>query len=143
MAASFTHKPIVDVGLPQRLRDIAANLMSSSKIERQSVTDDVLRALDATDARQLVDYLARSTRDQPAIQKFTVQSILRIADFHQSVTDAVISGLKRVPVKELTPATVLLFRNRDEAMYRPLFEDWRQGDTPRTVRTAIEQVMGR
>ncbi len=143
LAASFTHKPIVDVGLPQRLRDMAANLMSSSKVDQRSVTDDDLRALDGADARQLVDYLARSTRDQPSIQKFTVQSILRIADCHQSLTDAVVSGLKRVPVKELMPATVLLFLSRDKTAYRPLFEDWLQGDTPVRVRTAIEQVMGR
>ncbi|MBF6513002.1 hypothetical protein IU421_01750 [Nocardia cyriacigeorgica] len=142
LAASFSQTPLVAVGLPPRLRDIAANLMSSSKIEQQSVSDDVLRALDTAEVRQLVDHLARSTRDQPSIQKFTVNSILRIVDCHPSVVDAVITGLKRLPAKDLTPPTVLLFLNRDKATYQPLYDDWLQGNPSDQVRRAIGQLTG-
>lgn len=142
LAASFSQTPLVDVGLPPRLRDIAANLMSSSKVEQQSVSDDVLRALDSADVLQLVDHLARSTRDQPSIQKFTVNSILRIVDSHPSVVEAVIAGLKRLPAKDLTPPTVLLFLNRDVSIYQPLYEDWLQGNPSEQVRRAIGQLMG-
>ncbi|MEU1950799.1 KAP family P-loop NTPase fold protein [Nocardia rhamnosiphila] len=142
LAASFSQVPLVAIGLPPRLRDIAVNLMSSSKVEQQSVSDDVLRALDNTEVRQLIDHLARSTRDQPSIQKFTVQSILRIVDCHPTVVDAVITGLKRLPAKDLTPPTVLLFLDRDEATYQPLYEDWLQGNPADTVRRAIGQLAG-
>ncbi|WP_067488323.1 KAP family P-loop NTPase fold protein [Nocardia ignorata] len=142
LAASFSNTLLVAEGLPQRLRDIAANLTSTSRVDQQAVSDDTLRALSESDAHELVGYLARSTRDQPVVQKFTVQSILRIVDCHPPVTDAAIAGLKRIPTKDLKPATVLLFLGRDKTIYQPLFDDWSQGNPPVPVRTAIEQVIG-
>ncbi|MBF6099339.1 hypothetical protein IU510_14760 [Nocardia cyriacigeorgica] len=140
LAASFSNEPLISDGLPEHLRDIAANLTSSSKVDRTSVSNENLRALSDDEARQLIDHLSRSTRDQPAIQKFSVPSILRIADTHPTVRDAIVSGLKRLPAKDLDPATVLLFKDLDQATYQPLFDDWLAGNPAGPVRTAIHHV---
>ena len=44
LAASFSRRTLIDTELPERLRDIAANLLSSSRAEQRAVTNDDSRA---------------------------------------------------------------------------------------------------
>src|SRR5690606_19394191 len=103
-------------------------------------SNENLRALSDDEARQLIDHLSRSTRDQPAIQKFSVPSILRSADTHSTVRDAPVSGLERLQPNDPDPATVLLFIALDQATYQLLVGDWLAGNPAGPVRTAIHHV---
>ena len=51
LAASFARIEVIDSGLPERLRDLAAALSSSLKVDRAGITDDTLRGLPEADAQ--------------------------------------------------------------------------------------------
>lgn len=141
LAASFAKIEIVDSGLPERLRDLAAALSSSLKIDRAAIADDALRGLPGTDAQLLVTHLGRRTRDQPSLQKFTVESMLRIAELQPATTAAVISGLRGLPVQAVEPATAMKFRALDPSRYRPVLEAWRDGQPSQQLARTIDIVL--
>ncbi|GAA1344291.1 KAP family P-loop NTPase fold protein [Arthrobacter roseus] len=136
LAASFARIEVIDEGLPERLRDIAAGLTSSLKVDRVTISDDNLRALPIEDVLMLIGHLGRRTRDQPTIQKYSVEGMLRIAGIHPSATGSVVSALKALPVAEIEPATALKLRALDQGIYLTVIESWRAGNpTPELQRT--------
>jgi hypothetical protein len=142
LAASFAKIEVIDTGLPERLRDLAAALTSSLKIDRAGVTNAALKALPEPDANALVRYLGRRTRDQPTIQKFTVESLLRMAEQRPSTLPNVIAALKGLPAGEVETATIIKLRTLDSASFRPVLETWKAGtDDPQLLR-AIGVIEG-
>ena len=55
LAASFVGTPLIDSGLPERLRDVAANLLSSSRVSQKSVTDADIQNLTEADVHALIE----------------------------------------------------------------------------------------
>ncbi|MCJ1712504.1 KAP family NTPase [Clavibacter michiganensis subsp. phaseoli] len=140
LAASFAKIEVIDTGLPERLRDMAAALTSSLKLDRSGITDEALRALPEGDARTLVSFLGRRTRDQPSIQKFSVESLIRIATTQPAVTSDVISALRSIRSADVEAATVVKLRALDKATYGVVLEAWKSGATLEPVVNAIRVV---
>ena len=140
LAASFAKIEVIDSGLPERLRDLAASLTSSLKVDRSGITDAALKALPEADARTLVSFLGRRTRDQPSIQKFSVESLLRIAAAQPIVTADVVGALKSVRGVDIEAATVLKLRLLDSATYQPVLTAWKTGAKPGAVANSIPVV---
>lgn len=140
LAASFAKIEIIDTGLPERLRDIAASLTSSLKLDRSGVTEASLQALPEGDARTLVGFLGRRTRDQPSIQKYSVESLLRIAAAQPAVTADVVAALKSVRGVDIEAATVLKLRPLDAATYGDVLAAWKSGATLEPVVNSITVV---
>ncbi|KQS22966.1 P-loop NTPase fold protein [Frigoribacterium sp. Leaf186] len=140
LAASFAKIEVIDSGLPERLRDLASSLTSSLKVDRSGITDASLQALPETDARTLVSFLGRRTRDQPTIQKFSVESLLRIAVAQPAVAADVIAALKSVRGVDVEAATVLKLRPLDADMYGPVLEAWKSGAKLEPVVNSITVV---
>ncbi len=141
LAASFAKIEIVDTGLPERLRDLAAALSSSLKVDRQGITDDTLRGLPETDAQLLVSHLGRRTRDQPTIQKYTVESLLRLAALQPTTQATVVVALKAIPAPDVEPVTAMKLRSLDAGIYRPVLETWKGGQTGEQLRRTIDLVV--
>lgn len=140
LAASFAKIEVIDTGLPERLRDIAAALTSSLKVDRSGITDEALRALPEGDARALVSFLGRRTRDQPSIQKFSVESLIRIAATQPAVTGDVIGALRSIRSTDIEAATVIKLRALDKPTYGVVLEAWKSGATLEPVVNAIRVV---
>lgn len=135
LAASFAKIEVIDTGLPERLRDVAAALTSSLKIDRAGVTDAAIRALTEADANALVSHLGRRTRDQPAIQKYTVESLLRMVEHRPTTLPNVVAALKGLPAGEVETATIIKLRTLDAALFQPVLEAWKAGtDDPQLLR---------
>ena len=140
LAASFAKIEVIDTGLPERLRDLAVALTSSLKLDRAGVSDQTLKALPEPDAQTLVGYLGRRTRDQPSIQKFTVESLLRIAAQQPSTMPNVVAALKGLPAGDVEIATIIKLRPLDPATYRPVLEAWKVGANDEQLLTSIGVV---
>lgn len=124
LAASFIGRAVLDEGLPERLRDLAANLVSSVRAEQKSVTDADLQALSPVDALALAQHLARVARDRPTQQVAAVLGFLRITRLHASVHGEAAALLGAIPGNEVEPATALNFRESDLALFQPVLERW-------------------
>ena len=142
LAASFAKIEVIDTGLPERLRDLAAALSSSLKLDRAGISDETLRGLPEGDAQLLVGHLGRRTRDQPSIQKFTVESMLRLAHFQPTTQANVVAALKAIPVPDVEPVTAMKLRTLDEATYRPVLEVWKRGQASKELQGTIDVVLG-
>lgn len=142
LAASFSGIELIDDGLPERLRDIASALTSSLHTERSAVGDAALSALDAQDARTLVTYLGRQTRDQPTVQKYSVAGMIRLANTHHGIDDAVVSALKLLPPPDVQVATVMLLRSRSGVVYEPVVAAWDVAAASDQAKQAIANVRG-
>ena len=140
LAASFAKIEVIDTGLPERLRDLAVALTSSLKLDRAGVSDQTVKALPEPDAQTLVGYLGRRTRDQPSIQKFTVESLLRIAAQQPSTMLNVVAALKGLPAGDVEIATIIKLRPLDPATYRPVLEAWKVGANDEQLLTSIGVV---
>jgi len=140
LAASFAKIEVIDTGLPERLRDLAAALTSSLKVDRSGITDEVLRALPEGDARILVSFLGRRTRDQPSIQKFSVESLIRIGTTQRAATSDVIGALRSIRSTDVEAATVIKLRALDKATYGVVLDAWKAGATLEPVVNAIRVV---
>jgi hypothetical protein len=140
LAASFAKIEVIDTGLPERLRDLAVALTSSLKLDRAGVSGQILKALPEPDAQTLVGYLGRRTRDQPSIQKFTVESLLRIAAQQPSTMPNVVAALKGLPAGDVEIATIIKLRPLDPATYRPVLEAWKVGANDEQQLTSIGLV---
>lgn len=140
LAASFAKIEVVDTGLPERLRDLAVALTSSLKVDRVGVGSQVLKALPQADAQALVGHLGRRMRDQPSIQNFTVESLLRIATVQPSTPPSVVVALKGLPAADVEPATIIKLLTLDPVTYRPVLEAWKAGTDDERLRNSIDIV---
>lgn len=127
LAASFARVEVVNEGLPERLRDLAASLSSSLKLDRAGVNDASLQALSDDDAQLLISHLGRQTRDQPSLQKFSVDAMLRVASVHPGSDSKVVDGLLGIPVSEVDPVVALKLRTLDAATFGKVLTHWEAG----------------
>lgn len=140
LAASFAHIEVIDTGVPERLRDLADALSSNLKLERTGVSNERLRSLPESDAQLLVSHLGRRTRDQPSIQKLTVEGLLRLASEQPVTQTNVVAALRGIPAKEIEASTIIQLRTLDPAAYRPVLETWRKGTDNEQLIKAISVV---
>lgn len=142
LAASFAGVVLVDKKLPERLRDIASNLLSDGRIEQSSVTDSDLDALGEGDLVNLIEHVGRTLRDQPHRQKPAVNALLRIARRTPNVIDNVAAALRMLPAREVRIGTPMQFRKEDAIIVRDVLPTWLEGapDIPRrAIQSAIDQ----
>lgn len=142
LAASFAGTTLVDSGLPERLRDVAANLLSSSRASQKSVTDADIRGLTQADAQALIEHLGRMARDRPSDLLSGVGAILRVAGLAQA-SHLATSVLTALPATTIKPPVVLLFDNNDAATYQPVLQRWEAGTTDVTLKKAIAAQLRR
>ncbi len=140
LAASFASAPLIDVGLPERLRDIAANLLSSSRIEQKAVSDDDLRGLSAPDAASLVEHLGRMGRDRPGEMLRAVAGILRITDMVPSAAAQAEKSLRALPVKDIRAPVILLFDGQSAVRFVAVLTDWGARTTDQAVKNAVARI---
>jgi hypothetical protein len=140
LAASFGATPLIDIGLPERLRDIAANLLSSSRIEQKAVTDADLRGLGAEDAATLVEHLGRIARDRPVEMSRAVGGVLRVTSVVPTATAQAEKALKALPVGEIRPPVILRFNAAQVAAFDSVLSDWDERTSEQSVKVAIAQV---
>ena len=136
LAASFAGTPLIDSGLPERLRDVAANLLSASRASQKSVTDADIQILTQTDIRALIEHLGRMARDRPGNLVSGVGAILRVARLADAPMVAK-SSLMAIPAKEIKAPVVLLFADNDAVTYRAVLERWKAGTTESRVKKAV------
>lgn len=146
LAATFGGVTLVDQSLPERLRDIAANLLSDSRVEQSSVKDADLDSLSAGEAKDLLLHFGRTMRDQPGRQKAAVNATLRIVRRNPAVAVTGAEALAMLPPSALTVATPLQFRANDPAAVREVLTVWLDA-TPneqvkRAVQNALDQKVG-
>ena len=136
LAASFAGTPLIDSGLAERLRDLAANLLSSSRAAQKSVTDADIQHLTQADAHALIEHLGRMARDRPGDLLSGVGAILRVAKLADA--DSVAErALRAIPPKEIKAPVILLFAHDDAVTYRTVLKSWRTGSTESRVKKAI------
>jgi hypothetical protein len=126
--------------LPERLRDIAANLLSASRIEQKAVTDDDLRGLTTTDASALLEHLGRMARDRPGEMIRAVGSILRIAETVPAAVASAEKALKALPAADIRPPVVLLFQGASASTFAPVLDGWLAHSSDQTTKNAIGTV---
>lgn len=124
LAAAFHGRLLVDEGLPEQLRDIAAALASRSQIEREAVSQDELQALPLGDVSVLLDHLGRRLQDEPGVQFAAVNAIITLARLHPAVQQEALVALARLRATDVNASTVMLFRSI-EAQYVDVLEGWR------------------
>ena len=112
LAAAFHGRLLVDEGLPEQLRDIAAALASRSQIEREAVSQDELQALPLGDVSVLLDHLGRRLQDEPGVQFAAVNAIITLARLHPAVQQEALVALARLRATDVNASTVMLFRCR-------------------------------
>jgi hypothetical protein len=145
LAASFSGKPLLDEGLPVRLRDIAAKLVSSIRAQQKAVTDSDITALTDADAEVLIRHLALAARDRPTEQQAAMLAIIRIVKLHPQIAGAARSRLRVIPPSDLEPGALLLFKPEDRAVFGAVFDHWfaaaPDGPVKNTLKSLIaEQV---
>lgn len=141
LAASFAGVTLIDESLPERLRDIAANLLSESTRERGSVTDGELDKLGAGDAADLLRHIGRTLRDQPARQKAAVNAIFRIQRRQPSVVAEARDALLMLPPSDITLATPLQFKRDDPPEIRSVLTRWKERIPDGPVKRAVESAL--
>ena len=136
LAASFAGTPLIDSGLPERLRDVAANLLSSSRASQKSVTDADIQVLNQTDVRSLIEHLGRMARDRPGDLLSGVTAILRVARLADAAPVAE-DALMTIPAREIKAPVILLFASDDAVKYRAVLERWKARTTESSVKKAV------
>ena len=136
LAASFAGTPVIDSGLPERLRDVAANLLSSSRASQKSVTDADVQNLTNADVQALIEHLGRMARDRPGALLSGVGAILRVARLADAASVAE-SVLMAIPAKEIKAPVVLLFTDDDAVTYRAVLKRWEARTAEPTVKKAV------
>lgn len=136
LAASFAAAPLIDSQLPARLRDLGANLLSSSRAAQKSVTNADLAVLVEPDAIDLIQHLGRMARDRPADLLSGVGGILRVAT-NAGVKEPAKRALKSIPSKDVKPPVVLLFGPEDAITYRDVLEHWAEVSGNPAVAAAV------
>lgn len=141
LAATFAGVTLIDDSLPERLRDIAANLLSESRREQASVTDAEIDELGDGDATDLLRHIGRTMRDQPAKQKAGVNAVLRLARRRPGVVTAARDALVMLPPSEITIATPLQFKPDDPAEIRRVLTTWKGKLPEGRVKRAVENAL--
>ncbi len=137
LAASFSGTPVIDSGLPERLKDLAANLLSPSRASQKSVTDQDIQSLPKPDSQGLIEHLGRMARDRPGDLVTGVSAILRLAKLADS-TSVAERALIAIPAREIRVPVILLFSGADASKYRAALDRWRAGTTVPEVRKAVD-----
>ncbi|MGH9340058.1 MAG: KAP family P-loop NTPase fold protein [Acidobacteriota bacterium] len=141
LAASFVGVTLIDDSLPERLRDIAANLLSEARAEQAAVRDADLDALGDGDAEDLLLHIGRAMRDQPTKQKAGVNAVLRIARRRPSLAETASEALLMLPPSELSAATPIQFRADDPQEVRKVLTSWKGKVPPGPVSRAIDNAL--
>ncbi len=146
LAASFAGVTLIDDSLPERLRDIAANLLSETRAEQVAVKDADLDALGDGEAADLLVHIGRVMRDQPTKQKAGVNAVLRMARRRGSLAEAAAEALLMLPPGEISAATPIQFRADDPQKVRAVLTAWKGnvpvGHVSRAIDNAIAQKTG-
>jgi hypothetical protein len=142
LAATFAGVTLIDDSLPERLRDIAANLLSESRREQASVSDAELDELGDGDATDLLRHIGRTMRDQPIKQKNGVNAILRIARRRPSLAASARDALLMLPPSEITIATPMQFKADDPAAIRGVLTTWKGKLPDSHVKRAVDSALG-
>ena len=143
LAASFSGTPLFDEGLPARLRDIAANLLSGIRTQQKAVTGDDLAGLTPADAGQLVQYLVRAARDRPTEQQAAMLGIIRITKQHVDTAEQASHLLQSVPATDLEPGAVLLFQPDDLIAFGGTLQHWYDTATDGPTKSALSSILGK
>jgi len=141
LAASFKAQPMLDHGLPERLKDLAVNMLSSSRRERTAVSDADLAALPSGDVEELANYFGRLVRDQPSQQKFGVSALLRLARQSPTGPGFAAKALAMIPVGDVAFGTPILFTGSDPAEVLEVLTSWRERSTDTRVKTAVDEAL--
>lgn len=141
LAASFSSKTLLDQDLPERLRDIAANMLSSVKAEQHSISGDDITSLTTADATALIEHLGRVGRDRPADQRKAVSGMLRIVRVHMSVLEHVKQALTAIPADEISIPSILLFNFPQDIALRSVLDHWNGTTTKATTKTTIASAL--
>jgi hypothetical protein len=139
--ATFSGVILLDSSLPERLRDIAANLLSTSLADRRAVTDADLDALSGSEAEALLLHLGRTLRDQPTMQKTGVTAILRIARRSPAAVDTAVRALSMLPADDLAVGTPLLFAKDDHEDLFGVLGGWKAHASSGPVKAAIDNAL--
>lgn len=132
LAAAFKGRLLIDESLPEKLRDIAAALTSSSQVDRDTVKSDDLARLPAGDVVELLAHLGRRMQDDPSIQLHTVNAVVTLADLHPSELKEAVAALSKLPGQELKASTILVLRGK-AATYASALDSWStHADAPTT-----------
>jgi hypothetical protein len=110
LAASFGGDLLVSQELPQRLRDIAAQLLALRTLDRRSLTDDRLRALPPEDVETLIRHLGLRARDRIQEQRGAVVGIGRLAVVHATAIPLALDAFRRIPAGDLQVPTAIHLR---------------------------------
>jgi hypothetical protein len=109
LAASFSGDLLVSDELPQRLRDVAAQLTITGPIGSAAADKQATR-VPVDDASVLIRYFSRLGRDRIPEQRGAITAIGRLADAHPSLTSAALEGIKRIPAEHLQVGTAVHIR---------------------------------
>jgi hypothetical protein len=140
LAASFAGTALIDAGLPERLRDIASNLMSESRVSQKSVTDQDIAALPLPDTKALLEHLGRMGRDRPVELGRAVVAILRVATLKGDTATAT-AVLQTIPAKDVKAPVVLQFGMEHATTYRAVLERWAAGTADQHVKNAVSNAL--
>jgi len=141
LAAAFSGKPLLDTGLAEHLRDVAANLLSSSRADRQAVSDEDLSSVSQGEAEELILHLGRTIRDEPTKQKTGATAILRIARINARVAKTAKRALLMLPAEDLALGTPLLFTKDDDPELFSVLGEWRERTSNQQLRNAIDNAL--
>jgi hypothetical protein len=109
LAASFSGDLLVSDELPQRLRDVAAQLTVTGPLGSAGADKQAAR-VPVEDAGVLIRYFSRLGRDRIPEQRGAVAAIGRLAVAHPSLTVAALEGIKRIPAEHLQVGTAVHIR---------------------------------
>lgn len=142
-AASFENIFLTAKGLSERLRDIAASMLSASVADNNSVTDDILNALSEEELRELVTYVGGVIADQPQRQSQGVRALVRMARARDTIVLKVVTALGRVSPTDLKPGAVLQFQPTDPAALletlKKMVDSSGSDELKNTLKVALEE----
>ncbi len=141
LAASFAGVTLIDESLPERLRDIAANLLSDSRRDQASVSDAELNGLGDGDINDLLLHIGRAIRDQPAKQKAGVNAILRIVRLRNTMAEVAKSALLMIATSDLTIVTPVQFMQTDPPEILSVLSTWEQKLPTGSVKRAVQNAL--
>ena len=137
LAASFAGQTVLDRDLPERLRDIAFNLLSSMRANQYSVRDEDLSRLPHDDAKILLQHLGRMARDRPTDQRKAIEAILRMSRQQNSLGAEACTVLRAIHADEISLPALLLF-GRTDSILHPVLQKWKSETTKETTSNAID-----
>jgi hypothetical protein len=141
LAAAFSGEALLDTELPVRLRDLAANLLSSVRAEQKSVRDEDLQGLDPKDAVAMVRHLGRAARDRPTQQRAAILGLLRVTRIHAATGAEAAKLLGAIPASDVEPASILTFNESDRATFQGVLEGWHKSASPGPTKNALASAL--